>query len=73
MEHRIPGNYYLVELIPGWNEANYTIAKYSEENGSKWTGVCLDDKLNCTSYVKSYKALSKVGKMHPFAVLSIKK
>lgn len=73
MEHKIVGSYYLVELSGGWNMANYTVALYYEQNGPKWIDVCSDEKLNCTSYVKSYKSLDKVGKMHPFAILTIKK
>lgn len=71
MEHKIPGHYYLVE-VPGWNGAGFAVAEYRILGGkSFWFDVSanMDD---CTHYVKSYKALDKVGKMHPFAVLTFK-
>jgi hypothetical protein len=70
MEHKIPGNYYLVE-VPGWNDAGFAIAEYAfdEHLGIQWIDQSVD--MICTAYVKSYKALDKVGKMRPFAVLTI--
>lgn len=68
MENKIPGKYYLVE-VPGWNESGFAIAVLTE-NANWWTDT--PEPHNVTAYVKSYKALDKVGRMHPFAVLTFK-
>lgn len=68
MENKIVGKYYLVE-VPEWNEAGFAVARY--ENGARWTDVSSGSE--CTSYVKAYKAVDKVGKMLRFAVLHIPK
>lgn len=71
MDHKIPGKYYLVE-VPGWNGAGFAIAEYRIMGGkSLWFDIS-ERVDNCTDYVISYKALDKVGKMHPFAVLTVK-
>lgn len=72
MEHKIPGNYYLVE-VPSWNAAGFAVAEYSIDltGGPQWRDVSAD--MDCTGHVKSYKEIDKVGKMRPFVVLSIPK
>lgn len=72
MEHKIPGSYYLVEC-PEWNTAGFAVAEYRVIGTvSFWFDVSANHD-DCTKYVTSYKALDKVGKMHPFAILTIKK
>lgn len=72
MDHKIPGNYYLVE-VSGWNEAGFAVARYEydEHKGPMWVDV--SGGSYCTDHVRSYKDLEKVGKMRPFAVLYFKK
>lgn len=71
MDHKIPGKYYLVEVV-GLNESGFAIAMYTNGNrhGPKWISQKTGGDI--TTFVKSYKPLDKIGKMHPFAVLTVK-
>lgn len=69
MDYKINGNYYLVQAS-GWNEAGFCVARFKNIGGVYfWVDVSTD--ADCAKFVTAYKAIDKVGKMRPFAVLSI--